>query len=119
MIFLVCLNPFGFPVRCSLLGRNSAYFPHGGEVHTFSSMLGFPSCHVVGNTNVDKFVPIIALILVHVSCFGHLANTIYVITRLSQIRFSCGQQSKEWSCPLYYVARNNRPFIGPNIWCWK
>lgn len=83
VILLVCLNPFGFPVRRGLLGSNSAHFPHGGEVHSISSMLGFSSRHVVGYTNVDKSVPVIALILVRVSCFGHITNIARDQTSLS------------------------------------
>lgn len=67
MILLIGLNPRGFPIRSALLGGNVADLSHGCESHTFSSMLGFPPFHVVGDTNVDQFITLVALILVGVS----------------------------------------------------
>lgn len=53
MIFLVGMNPGGFPIRSSLWGCDITNFPHGRELHTICPMLGFSTFHVVGNANIN------------------------------------------------------------------
>lgn len=67
MILLIGLNPCGLPIRSSLRGGDVAYLSHGCEFHALGFVLGFSSLHVVGNANIDQFIPLVALILVCVS----------------------------------------------------